>query len=363
MKPNTVQGIPLASKPLTPVTIITGFLGSGKTTLLNHILSNRQDLKVAVLVNELGDIDIDSQLLVSVDQNMLQLSNGCICCTINNDLAQAVYTLLDRPDPIDYLVIETTGVADPLPIILTFLGSSLRDRTTVDSILTLIDADNFTPDWFKSEAALKQIIYGDLLLLNKTDLVDETHLQKIETEIAQLKRDPKILRLHHAQIPLSVILGIGLANFDADELVNVDQGDGEHPHTHSNQAHSDHSHHDHSHSDHSHSDHSHHNHGPHYTSDHLVQDGFVSVSFQSDRPFSLRKFQKFLDHQIPADVYRGKGILWFADSEQRHVFQLSGKRVSLDGGEWTTPAKNQVVFIGRELDSQWLKAQLKDCEV
>jgi G3E family GTPase len=106
-----------------PVTIITGFLGSGKTTLLNHILNNRQDLKVAVLVNEFGDIDIDSQLLVSIDEDMVQLSNGCICCTINDNLVDAVYTILEREDPVDYLVIETTGVADPLPILLTFLGT------------------------------------------------------------------------------------------------------------------------------------------------------------------------------------------------------------------------------------------------
>ena len=145
-----------------PVTIITGFLGSGKTTLLNQILSNRQDLKVAVLVNEFGDIDIDSQLLVSIDQDMVELSNGCICCTINDGLVDAVYNVLEKSDRIDYMVIETTGIADPLPIMLTFLGTELRDLTHLDSVITLVDASEFTPAHFDSEAALKQISTGIL---------------------------------------------------------------------------------------------------------------------------------------------------------------------------------------------------------
>lgn len=355
------------AKPLIPVTIITGFLGSGKTTLLNHILNQRQDLNVAVLVNEFGDINIDSQLLVSIDENMMQLSNGCICCTINDDLLQSVQTLIDRPDPPDYLVVETTGVADPLPIILTFMGSHLRDRTTVDSILTLIDAENFTPDCFGSDAALKQLTYGDLLLLNKIDLVDETRLDEIESHIRGIKRDPKILRLQQSVVPLPVILGIALDHSDLGDLAD-DAAVHDHDHDHHNHDHHNHDHsHDHEHEHHEHHehhDHGHdHDHGHHHHSDHLAQDGFVSVSFQGDRPLSLRKFQQFLDHQLPEEVYRGKGIIWFVESEQRHVFQLSGKRVSLDTGAWTESPKNQIVFIGRNLDQDNLRQSLQACEV
>ena len=146
-----------------PVTIITGFLGSGKTTLLNQILQNKQDLKVAVLVNEFGDINIDSQLLVAMDEDMVELSNGCICCTINDGLVDAVYRVLEREDRIDYLVIETTGIADPLPIILTFLGTELKDFTRVDSIITVVDSLAFTPDHYESDAALKQITFADVI--------------------------------------------------------------------------------------------------------------------------------------------------------------------------------------------------------
>jgi G3E family GTPase len=153
-----------------PITLITGFLGSGKTTLLNHILTNRQDLKVAVLVNEFGDINIDNQLLVSVEENMVELSNGCICCTINDSLIDAVYSVLEREERMDYLVVETTGLANPLPIMLTFSGTELRALTHLDSVITVVDSEAFTEEHFSSEVALSQLLYGDIILLNKADL-------------------------------------------------------------------------------------------------------------------------------------------------------------------------------------------------
>ena len=129
-----------------PVTILTGFLGSGKTTLLNHILSNQQGLHTAVLVNEFGEIGIDNELVIVSDDDMVELSNGCICCSINGELQEAIYRVLERPDPIDYLVVETTGLADPLPVAMTFLGSDLRELTRLDSIITLVDAENFNQE-------------------------------------------------------------------------------------------------------------------------------------------------------------------------------------------------------------------------
>ena len=155
-----------------PVTIITGFLGSGKTTLLNHILSNQQGIKTAVLVNEFGEIGIDNELIINTDEDntMVELSNGCVCCTINEDLVNAVYKVLERPEKVDYMVVETTGLADPLPVALTFLSTELRDMTRLDSIVTLVDCANFSLDLFNSQAANSQIVYGDIIVLNKTDL-------------------------------------------------------------------------------------------------------------------------------------------------------------------------------------------------
>lgn len=193
----------------TPVTLITGFLGSGKTTLLNHILSNRQGLKVAVIVNEFGDLHIDSQLLVSVEENMVQLGNGCICCTINQSLIDTVYELVDREDAVDYIVVETTGIADPLPIMLSFVSTELQSVTHIDSILTVVDAESFTPNHYDNEAALNQLIYGDIILLNKIDLVTSDRVDELETYIRSIKQGARVIQTQHGQVPLPLILDVG----------------------------------------------------------------------------------------------------------------------------------------------------------
>lgn len=347
-----------------PVTIITGFLGSGKTTLLNHILSNQEGLKTAVLVNEFGEIGIDNDLLITTegsDDTMVELSNGCICCTINNDLMEAVYKVLERQDKIDYLVVETTGLADPLPVALTFLGTELRDLTRLDSIVTVVDAENYSLDLFNSQAAYNQIAYGDIILLNKADLVDEADLDLLEVKLRDVKEGARILRTSHSQVPLPLILSVGL--FESDQYFNQENDHHDHDHDHDHghsHAHDEHDHancdHDHGHCEHDH-DHDHH----HHHSDHLAVDGFTSLSFASDRPFAIRKFQYFLDNQLPESIFRAKGILWFDESPKRHVFHLSGKRFSLDDEEWRGAPKNQLVLIGQNLDHDALREQLNHC--
>ncbi|NJO78771.1 MAG: GTP-binding protein [Cyanobacteria bacterium RM1_2_2] len=357
------------SKHGLPVTIITGFLGSGKTTLLNHILTNQEGLKTAVLVNEFGEIGIDNELLVSVegsDDSMVELSNGCICCTINNDLVDAVYRVLERQDRIDYLVVETTGLADPLPIALTFLGTELRDMTRLDSIVTLVDSENYSLDLFNSQAAYNQILYGDIILLNKTDLVDEADLDSLEIKIRDVKEGARILRTKQSKVSLPLILSVGLFQSDQYFAPSADPHHDHKHHDHGSHDHGshDHKHHDHGshdHHDHSACDHEHHDHEHHHHSNHLEADGFTSVSFQSDRPFAIRKFQQFLDHQLPETVFRAKGILWFQESPKRHIFHLSGKRFSLDDEEWNGNPKLQLVLIGQNLDHDKLKQQLQDC--
>jgi G3E family GTPase len=344
-----------------PVTILTGFLGAGKTTLLNHILTNQQGLKTAVLVNEFGEIGIDNDLVVATGDDMVELSNGCICCSINGELLEAVYRILDRPEPVDYLVVETTGLADPLPVAMTFLGSDLRDATRLDSIITLVDAENFGPELLEGEVGRSQIVYSDMILLNKCDLVDEPRLLQLEDQLRHIKADARILRSVKGAVPLALLLSVGL--FESDRVVSealqpspeVDHGDCDHDH---GQCVHDHSH-DHHHShDHDH-DHHHHAHGDEAT--HAIE-GFTSLSFQSDGPFALRKFQNFLDNQLPEEVFRAKGILWFNESQRRHVFHLAGKRFSIDDSEWPTPdRKNQIVLIGKELNHDRLRQQLQAC--
>jgi G3E family GTPase len=330
-----------APKQGLPVTIITGFLGSGKTTLLNHILTNQQGLKTAVLVNEFGEIGIDNELIITTDDNMVELSNGCICCTINDDLIQAVYKVLERSDKIDYLVVETTGLADPLPVALTFLGTELRDMTRLDSIITMVDCANFSLDLFNSQAASSQIAYGDVIILNKTDLVDEADVDALEVRIRDLKQGARILRTQKSQIPLPLILSVGL--FESDKYFDAQEAQEHHEHHH---------HHDHDHEC------EHHHHHP---SNHLENDGFISVSFESDKPLSIRKFQYFLDNQLPTNVFRAKGILWFDESPKRHIFHLSGKRFTIEDDEWKGQPKNQLVLIGQNLDCDLLYEQIENC--
>jgi G3E family GTPase len=306
-----------------PVTIITGFLGSGKTTLLNHILTNRQNLKVAVLVNEFGDINIDSQLLVAIDEDMMELDNGCICCTINDSLADTVYRVLERDDRIDHLVIETTGLANPLPVALTFLSSGLADLTSLDAIVTVVDAETFdVASHYESEAAYNQLMYGDVVLLNKTDLVTEGQIEALEAAIEQVKSGARIIRSQHGNVPLALILDVNLATIDAAATTASAT--------------------------------------PTETS-HLMNDGFKVVSFKSDRPLSLKKFQAFLDHQLPENVFRAKGILWFEESPACHIFQLSGKRFNLTDRLWTDRPANQLVLIGRNLNALSLQQMLNNC--
>jgi G3E family GTPase len=371
-----------------PVTILTGFLGAGKTTLLNHILTNQEGLRTAVLVNEFGEIGIDHELIVKTNDEMVELTNGCICCSINDELLQTVYKVLERPEPPDYLVVETTGLADPLPVAMTFLGSDLRNETRLDSIITVIDAENFGEEILDTEVGRAQVLYGDILMLNKSDLVPPERLQELEGMLSEIKTDARFLHSVKGDVPLPLLLSVGL--FESDKVVEEQAHEG-HNHSHDDHSHDHHdhghAHHDHSHEhhhahahaehdhgheghggheheghDHGHAHHHDHDHGHDHSHDGSIE-GFTSLSFQTDKPLGLRAFQNFLDNQLPATVFRSKGILWFQESERRHVFHLAGKRFSIDDTDWEGTRKNQLVIIGRDLDHETIKQQLQACVV
>ncbi|MGK7955791.1 MAG: GTP-binding protein [Crocosphaera sp.] len=322
------DALPSLPKSGMPVTIITGFLGSGKTTLLNQILQNKDNLKIAVLVNEFGDINIDEQLLVSVDSDMIELGNGCICCTINDGLVNAVYGILEREEKIDYLVIETTGLADPFPIIMTFLSTELKFLTRLDAIITVVDAAAFDAKHFDSDAALRQIRYADMVILNKIDLATEDKINELKAFVKEIKPGFRILESEYSRVPLPLILDIGLTQID-DYQAEISE-------FRRNKS---------------------------AFNNHLETDGFDFISFQSDRPFEIEKFEYFLSQQLSSNIFRAKGILWFQESPGKHIFQLSGPRYDLEANDWTTHPKNELVFIGRNLDKLLIKQQLDECLV
>ena len=275
------------------------------------------------------------------EEKMVELSNGCICCSINGELQEAVHRVLERPEPLDLIVVETTGLADPLPVAMTFMAGDLRDRLRLDSIITVIDAEHFSATALESPIARAQVVYGDILLLNKADLVDEPRLKEVESELRAIKTDARILRASRGDVPLGLLLSVGL--FETDRLASLQAQEDAHEQHHN-------------HGDHHHHEHHHHPHTPEL-------EGFSSVSLAVDAPFDLRRFQHFLDIQLPESVFRAKGVLWFRESERRHLFHLCGKRFTIDDSDWPDGSERhtKVVVIGKGIDQATLKAQLEAC--
>jgi len=310
-----------------PFIILTGFLGSGKTTLLNRILSADHGLKIAVLVNDFGAVNIDAQLVVDVDEaeEMVSLSNGCVCCTIRGDLLTSVEKIVTRDDPPDWIVLETSGVSDPIDVVLT-----LRPLETIriESVLTMIDAENLldTLDAHRI-LAMNQIGTADLVLLNKVDLVDEAQLAKVRQAIQRITRDARIIETVQGDVPLGVVLGAGA--FDPAKLlqqsaqVYVHTGENDHAHDHGTVFHTWH--------------------------------------WESDQPLSLRGLRRTLD-QLPKGILRAKGVLYLTDApDERAVLHLVGKRVEIrrEGEPWGKAVpRSQIVVIGAPdaVDPAQLKA-------
>jgi G3E family GTPase len=242
--------------------------------------------------------------------------------------------------------VETTGLADPMPVAMTFLGSDLRDLTRLDSIITVIDAENFSSDVLETQVGRAQVLYGDILLLNKTDLVSADRLKEVETQLATVKKDARLLHCIKGEVPLPLLLSVGL--FESDRVVEEQNNIHSHKHDH-----------DHGHKHHDHKSHDHSNLNETNKAD---IEGYTSLSYSSVKPLGLRKFQNFLDNQLPAEVFRAKGILWFNESERRHVFHLAGKRFSIDDTDWKGERSNQIVLIGRNINHKKLLQQLQACE-
>lgn len=330
-----------------PVTILTGFLGAGKTTMLNHILNGDHGLRVAVLVNDFGAVNIDAQLIVGVaGEDSVNLSNGCICCTIRDDLKQAVLQICQRPDPPEYILVETSGVSDPVAVAHTFVYTDVSQYAFVEAILTVVDAEQFDAIPPENQVlALDQIGTADIVLLNKVDLVTLQERVAIEGRIRNISPKARVLATRHGKIPVRLVLGTGL------QEVAQDYGRAPHDvHVHAAPNGDDHTHdHDHDH-DYEHDDHT------------ML---FHTWHYEEKRPFHFKALQKVVNN-LPLSIYRAKGFLYLNEAPDRKcTLQVVGKRARLVVGEpWGELAPHSsIVFIGLAdgVPTQELAAQFDAC--
>jgi G3E family GTPase len=351
----------MKSKEPIPVTVLTGYLGAGKTTLLNHLLTQKHGYKCAIIINEFGAISIDNQLVVGADEEILELNNGCLCCRVRGDLVRSLNDLLiKKRKRFDYVIIETTGLADPSPIAHTFMASDLADQMRLDGIVTVVDARNLEKELNDGPEPLAQIAFADVILLNKTDLVPPQDLARVEARVRSMNALARIHRTEKSQIEVGKILNVRARELTTPLTVFKEEAththDHEHEHDHKCDEHCDHDH-DHGH----HEEHSHEE--PHHHHDELVRSFYI----EEERPLDMRKLETWLSELLKTlgeDIYRSKGVLHIKGQPKRVVFQ--GVQMMFDAAPdrfWKTeePRKSQLVFIGRELDEAKIKAGFDEC--
>jgi G3E family GTPase len=315
------------SRRIVPVSILTGFLGAGKTTLLNHILRTQSRYKFAVIVNEIGKIGIDGALVENQKDEVVEMSNGCVCCTVRKDLVQSIQRLIKRGG-FDYILIETTGIADPGPVAQTFVNiPALQRFVQLDAIITVVDAEQIFKQMQETEVATEQIAMADFVLLNKTDLVDEAQAGRVSEKIRALNPHTRILRTRQSEVPLDELLDIHA--FDVDRKLEADKDflnemkDGRH-------------HHD-----------------------------ITSHSFAFEQPFTVERFEKFVQQLSEREkVYRSKGFISLAGQDRRAIFHGVNNRFNIF---WDRPWQSgetrgsQLVFIGKKLDATGIERGLRAC--
>jgi G3E family GTPase len=326
-----------------PVTVLTGYLGAGKTTLLNRILSEPHGKKYAVIVNEFGEIDND--LIVGADEEVFEMNNGCICCTVRGDLIRIIDGLMRRKGKFDAIIVETTGLADPAPVAQTFfVDENVGKNTRLDAVVTVADAKWLRDRLRDAPEAKNQIAFADVILINKTDLVSEAELREVEARIRGINPYARLHRTQRAQIPLAEVLGRNA--FDLERILDIEPeflhaDDHDHRHDH----------------DHDHGDGHAHSHGLKHYHDEEMQ----SISLKSDAPLDPDKFFPFIQNLVAAEgpqILRCKGIISLKDDPQRFVFQ--GVHMMLDGDhqrDWKDGEArlSRIVFIGRNLPEEKIR--------
>ena len=340
-----------------PVTVLTGFLGAGKTTLLNRILTEPHGKRYAVIVNEFGEIGIDNDLIVDADEEVFEMNNGCVCCTVRGDLIRIIEGLMKRQSSktgarFDAILVETTGLAKPAPVAQTFfVDADVRAQTKLDAIVTIVDAKHLPQQLASSEEAVEQIAFADVILLNKADLVSADELTSVERQIRAINTTARLHRMIRGDIALDRILDVGA--FDLERITEID------PHFLPDHACDD---------DCAHHEHGHHDdHGHHHAHDHVAAAGIASISLFTEKLIDPEKLLPWLNQitqERGPDILRLKGIIAFPDEPKRFVVQ--GVHMLLEGDtqrDWRDGEQrtSRLVFIGRNLDRAELESAFEAC--
>jgi G3E family GTPase len=352
-----------AASEKIPVTVLTGYLGAGKTTLLNRILSEPHGKKYAVIVNEFGEIGIDNDIVVGADEEVFEMNNGCICCTVRGDLVRILDGLMRRKGKFDGIIVETTGLADPAPVAQTFfVDENVGRKTRLDAVVTVADARWLNDRLKDAPEAKNQIAFADVILINKTDLVTPEELNEVEARIRAINPYAKVHRTQRANIELDQVLGRNA--FDLDRILDIEPdflgGDDHDHHDHDHDHHHDHDHDHHHDHDHKHA----HSHGG---LKHYHDEDMQSISLRTEKPLNPDKFfpwvQELVQKEGPS-ILRCKGILSFKGDDERFVFQ--GVHMILDGDHqrpWKDGEKrdSRIVFIGRNLPGKAISEGFESC--
>ena len=326
-----------------PITILTGFLGAGKTTLLNRILTGSHGLRVGVLVNDFGSINIDAELVVGVQDNMISLANGCVCCQIRDDLIESVITLLARPERIEYILLEASGVADPAGIFMTFSDANLRGRIRLDSVTCVLDAEQVFahPEYPPlMDLKLQQVGFSDMVILNKVGLAGPEQVKKVRAWLDDHFNRLRIVETNYCEVPYEILLGVGRfdparADLNAHGTEPASADSTRHDDTHDHHAQHDHS------------------------------KVFSTWSYETDRPMALEALRETL-RKLPGTVYRAKGLIYSTDAPRRRaVLQVVGRRVDISiQEEWGQRVpRTRIVAIGAagSIDESLLEGTFASC--
>ena len=329
-----------------PVTVLTGFLGAGKTTLLSHLMSQPHGYKCAIIINEFGEINIDNQLVQGVDEEILELNNGCLCCRVRKDLIQSLGDLFKKQKRFDYVLIETTGLADPGPVAQTFFLPDLAKALRLDGIVTVVDAKHIEKELDDAPEASAQIGFADLSLLNKTDLVASSDLERVEARLRRMNSLAKIHRAREAQIDADRIFNIKARELtDSAERAPSGVHEIEEDHDH---------------------DHDHEQDGDH-DEEHFHDERVRSFAIVDGRPLDLKKTETWLGELLGtsgANIYRSKGILHIKGQAKRVVFQGVQMSFRAEPDRFWNPSEtreSRMVFIGKELDEARIRAGFESC--